>query len=222
MSTPPPLPKSRIEALTDGIFAVTMTLLVLDLRLPEAPANPDRMVDALAALVPRVDDYAISFLVLCVFWMAHMSLARLLHGVDRSFVWQNLLFLLFTTFVPPLTAFVDHNASRPEAALVYGFNLLAIIGLEAALWRRGLYRLAGLPPDEATPMWRVARRRSLFAGAVVVTGIILALLEIELRTEVALAPYVYLLVLAAGMLRPVIRRHVAAPDDGGGGAGGRP
>ena len=51
MSTPPPLPKSRIEALTDGIFAVTMTLLVLDLRLPEAPANPDRMIDALLALV---------------------------------------------------------------------------------------------------------------------------------------------------------------------------
>lgn len=210
---PAPFPKSRIEALTDGIFAVTMTLLVLDLRLPAEPADPARLADALLALLPRVDDYAISFLVLCVFWIAHMSLLRLLHGVDRGFVWLNLLFLLFTTFVPPLTAFVDHNASRPEAALLYGSNLLAIIVLEAGLWRRGLFRLAGLPRHEAAAMWRVARRRSLMAAAVFVAGIVLALLEIETRTELRFAPYFYLLVLIAGMLRPVIRRPSAAGDD---------
>jgi uncharacterized membrane protein len=210
---PAPFPKSRIETLTDGIFAVTMTLLVLDLRLPAAPADPARLADALLELLPRVDDYAISFLVLCVFWIAHMSLLRLLHGVDRGFVWINLLFLLFTTFVPPLTAFVDHNASRPEAALLYGSNLLAIIVLEAGLWRRGLFRLARLPRQEAMQMWRVARRRSLMAAAVFAAGIVLALLEIERRTELQFAPYVYLLVLAAGMLRPVIRRPPTVTDD---------
>jgi uncharacterized membrane protein len=210
---PAPFPKSRIETLTDGIFAVTMTLLVLDLRLPAAPADPARLADALLELLPRVDDYAISFLVLCVFWIAHMSLLRLLHGVDRGFVWINLLFLLFTTFVPPLTAFVDHNASRPEAALLYGSNLLAIIVLEAGLWRRGLFRLARLPRQEAMQMWRVARRRSLMAAAVFAAGIVLALLEIERRTELQFAPYVYLLVLAAGMLRPVIRRPPTVADD---------
>jgi uncharacterized membrane protein len=210
---PAPFPKSRIEALTDGIFAVTMTLLVLDLRMPAEPADPARLADALLELLPRVDDYAISFLVLGVFWIAHMSLLRLLHGVDRGFVWLNLLFLLFTTFVPPLTAFVDHNASRPEAALLYGCNLLAIIVLEAGLWRHGLFRLAGLPRHEAAPMWRVARRRSLLAAAVFAAGIVLALLEIELRTEAQFAPYFYLLVLVAGMLRPVIRHPSAATGD---------
>jgi hypothetical protein len=76
-----------------------------------------------------------------------------------------------------------------------------------------LFRLAGLPRHEATAMWRVARRRSLMAAAVFVAGIVLALLEIETRTELRFAPYFYLLVLAAGMLRPVIRRPSAAGDD---------
>lgn len=206
-----PLPKSRIEALTDGIFAVTMTLLVLDLRLPESPSDASSLLDGMLALVPRVDDYVISFLVLGVFRTTHMSLMRLLRGVDRSFVWVNLALLLLTALVPPLTAFVDHNTSRPEAAFVYGANLLAIVLVEATMWRRGVLRLSDLRGEEAVTVWHIARRRSLAAAVVCLAGIAVALLELTLRTEIVVAPYVYLLVLVAGMLRSEIRHP---PGDG--------
>ena len=70
-----PLPKARLEALTDGIFAVTMTLLVLDLKFPaHALDRESNFLTALAAMVDRFDDYVISFVALCVFWLAHLRL----------------------------------------------------------------------------------------------------------------------------------------------------
>ena len=85
---------------------------------------------------------------LCVFWIAHLALLARVRAADRRFAWLNLAFLLFTTFVPPLTAFVDRSGGN-AAAVLYGANLLAILACEAAMWRRALAGLTDLPPDAA-------------------------------------------------------------------------
>lgn len=211
MTTPPLLPKARLEALTDGIFAVTMTLLVLDLRLPEHPGG---LAQTLAGLLPRVDDYAISFAVLCVFWIAHVALLARVRAADRRFLWLNLAFLLFTTFVPPLTAFVDRSGGN-AAAVLYGANLLAILACEASMWRRALAGLTDLPPDAAAQAWRKARRRFAVAGLTIAVAIALGLVEATLTDSNAFSPYVYLLVLAAGLMRPAFdppRNDGSSPD----------
>ncbi|MCC7325955.1 MAG: DUF1211 domain-containing protein [Burkholderiales bacterium] len=209
MLNPLPLPKARLEALTDGIFAVAMTLLVLDLKLPEhVGSDPRQVFAALGALLRHVDDYVISFAVLCVFWLAHLRLLRRLRDVDATIGSLNLAFLLFTTFVPPLTAFIGDNPELPLAAMLYGANLLLLLTCEALMWRHSARHLFNESVLDAVAVWRVLRRRFLFAAAVIVVGIVAALVEIERNTAVGYASYVYLLLIGANIARrnPLQRR----------------
>ena len=196
----PDLPsKGRIEALTDGIFAVAMTLLVLDLKLPEALAG---MVDdaglraALLALLPKLESYVISFLVLCVFWLGHHRLMHLVRGVEHGFLWRNLLFILCITFVPFTTSLMGEYRELDDAPVVYGVNLALILAAQLMLWRRALFHLMALPADEAAARWQVVRRRFFVAFGIV--GAALALAAAGWR----FAAYLYLLFFFVSTVRP--------------------
>lgn len=203
MIEPAALPKARLEALTDGIFAVTMTLLVLDLKFPEhAFFRETDFFAALAAMATKFDDYVISFLALCVFWLSHLRLLRRVREADVAFTWLNLGFLLFTTFVPLLTSLLGAHPSHPAAAVIYGANLLLILGFEGLLYRRMCTRLANDTVDDPAALWRFVRRRFAFAAGIVMLGIVAALVEISLRESIGFASYVYLLLIAAGIVRP--------------------
>lgn len=204
MLEPVPLPKARLEALTDGIFAVTMTLLVLDLKFPEHAL--DRSTDflsTLGAMVDRFDDYVISFVALCVFWLAHLRLLRRVRETDSRFVWLNLGFLLLTTLVPTLTALVGDNPAHPRAAVLYGANMVAILSVEALMWRRMCHGLANETVSDPVALWQFVRRRFALAIGIVLAGIATALAEIRLGVTTGMASYVYLLLLAAGVARPL-------------------
>ena len=196
----PPLPRSRLEALTDGIFAVTMTLLVLDLHIPE-PSHA-ALVDDVAALVDRLDNYAISFVVLAVFWIGHLRMMRRMREPDTGFAALNLAFLLFTTLVPPLTTLLGDHPAMPRAAVLYGGNLLLILACETLMWQRICNHLSNETVAEPAAVWRMVRRRYGFAIAVVICGIAAALFEIGLGSSRGLSAWIYLLLLAAGVMRP--------------------
>jgi len=216
MLEPIPLPKSRLEALTDGIFAVTMTLLVLDLKFPAHALDANHeFTSALVAMVDRFDDYAISFVALCVFWLAHLRLLRRVRETDSTFVWLNLGFLLLTTLVPMLTALVGDNPTRPRAAVLYGANLVAVLAVEALMWRRMCRGLHNETVSDPEALWRFVRRRFALAIGIVLGGIVAALVEIRLGVTSGLASYSYLLLLAAGVARPLF--GTARPPSGGGG-----
>ena len=211
MVEPAPLPKSRLEALTDGIFAVSMTLLVLDLKFPphvfDLEASAWRVM---VSLLSRLDDYVISFVALCVFWLAHLRLLRRLREADMVFIWLNLGFLLLTTFVPTLTALVDDNPGHPRAAILYGANLALILVFEAAMWQRMCRKLANETVTDGDALWRFVRNRFAFAIGVVVVAVAVALVEIELGVTEGRAPYLYLLMLVAGIARPIFGRAPTA------------
>ncbi len=205
MLEPVPLPKPRLESITDGIFSVSMTLLVLDLHLPGHLTSGSLLWSAMLAEIPSFDDYVISFYMLCVFWIAHLRLMRRLDGVDAAFTWINLTFLLFTTFVPVLTAFAGRNPGLPRPAFLYGANLLAILVCEALMWRHALPRLVNASVSDPVGAWRLVRRKYLMAMAIVVVGMVLALAEIALGFTSAYASYFYLLVIAVGIMQPAQR-----------------
>jgi len=210
---PLPLPKSRLEALTDGIFAVTMTLLVLDLKIGERmPAKSMQLAADLLALARFVDDYIISFFVLCVFWLAHLRLIRRVRDVDATFTWLNLAFLLFTTFVPPLTSWIGQVPERPVAAVVYGSNLILILLCEALMWRHATRHLYNESVTDARALWQTLRRRFTVAALIILAGIVAALIEIEFAEQVGYASYVYLLLIGVGLIRP---RSWQLQDDAG-------
>ena len=204
MIQPLPLPRSRLEALTDGIFAVSMTLLVLDLNFPPHVFDLEASAwTALVSLLVRLDDYVISFLVLCLFWLAHLRLLNRLREADMAFVWLNLVFLLLTTLVPALTALIGDNPGHPRAAILYGANLALILVFEGLMWRRMCLVLANETVTDPAALWRFVRTRFALAIGVVVAAVATALVEIRLGVGEGRASYLYLLMLGAGIARPL-------------------
>jgi len=209
-----PLPKSRLEALTDGIFAVTMTLLVLDLKFPEHVFDREASAwSAMVATLNRFDDYVISFVALCIFWLAHLRLLRRLKEPDMLFVWLNLVFLLMTTFLPALTALIGENPTHPRAAILYGSNLALILLFEMLMWHRMCHKLANETVLDRAALWRFVRVRFSLALGVIVAGVLIALVEIRLGVTEGKASYVYLLMLGVGVMKPMFSRDRAeAPE----------
>ena len=199
------LPKARLEAITDGIFAVAMTLLVLEVKVSDPVAGAG-FVDEVRRLVDTLDNYVISFVVLAVFWIGHLRVMRRLREPDTTFTVTNLAFAFFTTLVPPLTTYLGDHPEAPRAAILYGGNLLLLLACEALLWRRVCHRLANDTFPDAAEGWSLVRRRYAVAMGVVLAGIAVALAEIALSPSKGLAPWFYLLLIAAGIVRPPRRR----------------
>jgi uncharacterized membrane protein len=122
------LAKNRIEALADGIFAVAMTLLVLDIKSPNAPwfATNRELIENLLALEHSFAMYVISFFVLAMFWVAHHFLFHFVRHMDRRLLWTNLAFLLLVTFVPFSTDLLGDHGHLNLPVLIYGANLLGL------------------------------------------------------------------------------------------------
>jgi uncharacterized membrane protein len=175
-----------------------MTLLVLDLKLPDALAGTGDagLRSALVALLPKLESYVISFLVLCVFWLGHHRLMHLVRGVDHLFLWRNLLFILFITFVPFTTSLMGEHRDLDDAPLVYGVNLALILGAQFLMWRRALFHLIDPAYAELAARWRVVCTRYLIAFVIVAAAVLLAALEWRF------AAYLYLLLFFVGTMQP--------------------
>ncbi|MGD9490883.1 MAG: TMEM175 family protein, partial [Methanoregulaceae archaeon] len=96
------LAKSRIEALSDGIFAISMTLLVLSLTVPAIAESdaPDLLPGLIAGMYPDFLFFAIAFFILGGYWMAHHRILQSVEYVDERFIWLNLFLLFFIVLIP--------------------------------------------------------------------------------------------------------------------------
>jgi uncharacterized membrane protein len=157
------LAKNRIEALADGIFAVAMTLLVLDIKSPENRnfETASDLVNYLAALEHSFAMYVISFFVLAIFWIAHHLLFHFVRHVNRQLLWLNIAFLLLVTFVPFSTDLLGDHGHLMLPVLVYGANLIALgslltIQLRYLIANREL-AAADLTASVVAQMWRDLR-----------------------------------------------------------------
>jgi uncharacterized membrane protein len=116
---------NRLHALTDGVYAIGMTLLVLELHVPEA-SSPGELVRGLAALGPSLFSFALSFAVLGVYWVGNAaSLARLAR-VDRPILLLDVLQLFFIALLPFTTAILGRYPDESAAVILYGAHLVAL------------------------------------------------------------------------------------------------
>ena len=112
---------SRIEALSDGVFAVAMTLLIIDIRVPDLSSDPGfgRLARDVLSLWPHFVTYAVSFLIVGLYWVSHHLLFDLIRRTDRGLMWINLFFLLFVVVIPFSTALLgSHNHNYFAGALL--------------------------------------------------------------------------------------------------------
>jgi uncharacterized membrane protein len=166
----------RLAALSDGIFAVAMTLLVLDLHVPVIEAihieqplwasgaiqSEQVLWNALVKLVPNLLPYVMSFLTLGIFWVGQQSQFNNFKRSDRNLTWIHLAFLLAVTFMPFSTGLLAAFITFRLALLVYWFNIFL---LGAVLFSSLQYASrAGLLKDEITVEMRSALERRIFIG----------------------------------------------------------
>ncbi|HTR48087.1 MAG TPA: TMEM175 family protein [Verrucomicrobiae bacterium] len=118
----------RLAALSDGIFAVAMTLLVLDLRVPIADAihSEHDLWHALAALAPQIVMYMMSFLTLGIFWVGQQTQLNHLVRSDRSLTWIHLAFLFAVTIMPFSTRLLAEYPAYRTALLWYWGNIVLL------------------------------------------------------------------------------------------------
>jgi uncharacterized membrane protein len=133
------LGKSRIEALSDGVFAIAMTLLVLKLEVPEVMhhSSNEQMLQQLFALGPAFATYVVTFLIAGGFWFLHHLTFHYLRHVDGVLVWINLLFLMFVALLPFSAGLMSHLLIHPVSQLFYIGNQLAIAVLLNVHWLYG-------------------------------------------------------------------------------------
>jgi uncharacterized membrane protein len=172
----------HLTALTDGLFAVAMTLLVLDLRVPAAAAYSEHGLGrALAHLGPSFAAYLLSFTMLGTFWLAVHTLLAILSRCDRTLTWILLAFLFIVSVLPFTAALLAHYVHLRLAVGLYWLNILLLgVTLEwaARYGRRAFLPAADGPArgepgagepgaggsgDEARARLAVFRRRILLA-----------------------------------------------------------
>lgn len=185
------LGKNRIEALSDGVFAIAMTLLVLEIHVPDLAANASNLQlgPALWHLWPKFLSYAVSFVSLGVYWISHHNLYHLIRRSDRALLWLNLFFFLFAAFLPFSTSLLNAFRQTQIAPLFFGANLTVIGWLLFLQWAYAGSQ-PGMLAEHVTPELRSRIHLRFLTIPIVAT---LAMMICFWSAEILLAVYAILL-----------------------------
>ena len=183
----------RLEALSDGVFAVAMTLLIVDIRVPSLVPHPSFATLAVAVLRlwPHFASYAVSFLVVGLYWVSHHLIFDQVRRSDRGLMWLNMIFLLFVVVIPFSTALLGRYHDNRFAIIFYAANLI-FVGLSLQLvWTYASTRHRLIDPALDDQIIRLGTARLL---AVPIAGAAAAALTF---VSVALGTAMYVLFLIA-------------------------
>ena len=178
----------RLGALSDGIFAVSMTLLVLALAVPAAADVKEAggLSPALVHLVPNLVTYFMSFLTLGIFWVGQQTQLSQLERSDRDYTWIMLAFLLFVTMVPFSTGLLAAYYQSRLALIEYWLNILVLglfilAGAEYAA-RKGLF-----PEANRRTIINAVRRRVFIAQGLYLLATVLCVVDTRLSIGLIVA-----------------------------------
>ena len=194
----------RLAALSDGLFAIAMTLLVLDLRVPASGAIHSELDlwGALVALVPRFIPYFMSFLTLGIFWVGQQTQLNRFARSDRNLSWIHLGFLLVVSLMPFSTALLAEFITYRTALVLYWLNILLLGAVLYGSWRYALR--AGLVKDDTTvEMSSAVERRIVIAQALYGLGALLCV--VSTYVSIAFIVLVQLNYVLAPRIRPLYR-----------------
>jgi uncharacterized membrane protein len=146
--------RDRIVNLSDGVFAIAITLLILDIRVPNIPENmvSSQLLGALLSLWPKYLGYILSFVGISAFWLIHHSIFRPIRSYDRILLYLNFLFLMVVAFVPFPTSLLGEYGDHQLPVAIYAATLaVGRLLLTAIHWYSTRNdRLLGEPQDPAT------------------------------------------------------------------------
>jgi uncharacterized membrane protein len=157
----------RVENLADGVFAIAMTLLVLEVHVPELPdpVTGAALLAALKLILPHLAGFGVGFVILGTLWLGHHNQFRYIQRADRMLAWLNIFYLLCIAFLPFATAFIARYPLQPLALAIYGVTLLLSGVILLAHWNHAVSH--GLVGDEVTPEVAELVRERMSMGMVV-------------------------------------------------------
>jgi len=174
----------RLTSLSDNIFAVAMTLLVLNLHIPDEIkiSNERDFLVAIKSLVPRLMTYSMSFLTLGIYWIGQHTQHDQLERSNRHYAWLNLLLLAGVTLIPFSTSLLARYIHFRSALVIYWVNLM-FLGLTVLVaWSYA--RIAHLQKSECSEVIHRAYLFRICSSVVLYTGAIL--LSIPFSTDVSI------------------------------------
>src|SRR5215217_5700751 len=111
--------KNRLEAFSDGVIAILITIMVLELKVPHGES-----IEALRPLIPVFFSYVLSFVYVGIYWNNHHHMLHTFHKVTGPILWANLHLLFWLSLVPFATGWMGENHFAPMPAALYGVVLL--------------------------------------------------------------------------------------------------
>jgi uncharacterized membrane protein len=124
---------ARVLALSDGVFAIIVTLLVLEIHVPELTQGHS-LNEALREVQPSLVAFVISFVLAGMYWVGHRDLFALIRRTDRGLVWLNILYLLPLCLLPFAAGLLGRYDQEPVALRIYGLVLVAIAVMRVVIW----------------------------------------------------------------------------------------
>jgi uncharacterized membrane protein len=190
----------RVLYFSDAVFAIAITLLVVDLQVPDVPNLQSGA--QLRESIPKMTGFAFSFAVIGLFWIGHHSLFRRILGIDRSLMLLNLLFLGCIAFLPYPTSLLSATGDQAPATVFYAVSFAAAGLAEAAIWLYAIHirelALPGVPPA----VYRWILLRILASPTVFLLSIPVAI------AQPVLAHYLWLLAL----FNALVLRRLEPPE----------
>lgn len=135
---------TRVETFSDGVIAIIITIMVLEL-MPDFKTSVDHedVLKYLREVSPKLVTYVFSFIMLGIFWINHHHMFHLLEGSDEIFLFQNLLFLFWLSLIPVATAILGANPFIPDSVALFGFVMfvttLSFTWMRIRITRRELH-----------------------------------------------------------------------------------
>jgi uncharacterized membrane protein len=129
-------PKHRLEAFSDGVFAIVITLLVLELKVPHIPhsENTEEVIHALWEILPKLFSWFVSFFFIAFVWLHHHQIMNMSTVINYKVVWINIILLFFLSLLPFPTALMGEYPKQPLIVMIWGFTLAVVTFWLACLY----------------------------------------------------------------------------------------
>ncbi len=184
------LTPKRIEALHDGVFAIVMTLLVLELKIPEADDSAHLSAELLK-LLPVVIAYVVTFANLGIYWIGQQIQFHFIERSDRAFSWIHILFLLLISLLPFSSGLLGLHPMNQIASMLYGINLIAVGLVSYGSWCYATHHHRLTSHTINNSFVKNVKRRILAAPFVALLAILLSFVSVtgSLLLYLLIVPY---------------------------------
>jgi uncharacterized membrane protein len=170
-------PTNRLETLTDGLFAIAMTILVVTIEIPMGPIHTSQLfLQTTGEILPKYVVYFLSFLILAGFWINHHILF-LIKKANMTLIWINVFWLMFIALVPLSTSLIAQFPQYQLSQLIFDINIL-VVGLFAyMIWKYSVDHHLIL--EKVKPYDPYIKRITLFTPAIVILSMLISFINLK-------------------------------------------